>query len=705
MIKLYNTCMDFKCLNDVECSHPEKILGPHLEDAYIIRAYIPIARAAFILIDNKKYQMIDNGKVFEYRSDNEINDYKILYIDDSGYEKTIDDPYRFRPEISDYDIYLYGTGRLFEAYKTFGAHLKTIKDVSGCNFVVWAPSALSVSVVGNFNHWTPGMHPMINVNDSGIWALFIPGIKENEVYKFAIKTKNNEIKMKTDPFAFYTEKRPRTGSIVINDDFHWTDNSFKRSENALSIYEMHLGSWKRNNGDYYNYREIADMLIDHLKKTGFNCVEIMPVMEHPLDISWGYQVVNYFAPTSRYGKPDDFKYLVNRLHENNIMVILDFVPAHFPDDDYGLYMFDGTHLYDYEDPRMGRTPDWGTNIFDFGRNGVRSFIASAAVFWIDKYHVDGLRFDAVTSMIYLDFGRKPGEWIPNINGGNINLEAVSLLKEINDYIHNKYYNVITVAEESSTYPGITSESGLNFNYKWNLGWMHDTLDFFHEDPLYRKYRINNLTFSVMYMYSENFILPVSHDEVVYGKGSLYRKMPGNKNEKISNVKLFLSYMFSYPGKKLLFMGNEFAQKNEWNVLSQLSWNDLDDGKYVMELIHDLNNLYKNDFNFYNDKNFSWIDFNDKTNTVISFNRGNAVCIFNFTPVERENYAIGVDYPSRYIEIINTDSKKYNGGNILNESIYACKYPMHGRRYSIEIDLPPLAAVIMEPEDLNGSSGN
>ncbi|WP_192805725.1 1,4-alpha-glucan branching protein GlgB [Picrophilus oshimae] len=697
--------MDFKCLNDVECSHPEKILGPHLEDAYIIRAYIPIARAAFILIDNKKYQMIDNGKVFEYRSDNEINDYKILYIDDSGYEKTIDDPYRFRPEISDYDIYLYGTGRLFEAYKTFGAHLKTIKDVSGCNFVVWAPSALSVSVVGNFNHWTPGMHPMINVNDSGIWALFIPGIKENEVYKFAIKTKNNEIKMKTDPFAFYTEKRPRTGSIVINDDFHWTDNSFKRSENALSIYEMHLGSWKRNNGDYYNYREIADMLIDHLKKTGFNCVEIMPVMEHPLDISWGYQVVNYFAPTSRYGKPDDFKYLVNRLHENNIMVILDFVPAHFPDDDYGLYMFDGTHLYDYEDPRMGRTPDWGTNIFDFGRNGVRSFIASAAVFWIDKYHVDGLRFDAVTSMIYLDFGRKPGEWIPNINGGNINLEAVSLLKEINDYIHNKYYNVITVAEESSTYPGITSESGLNFNYKWNLGWMHDTLDFFHEDPLYRKYRINNLTFSVMYMYSENFILPVSHDEVVYGKGSLYRKMPGNKNEKISNVKLFLSYMFSYPGKKLLFMGNEFAQKNEWNVLSQLSWNDLDDGKYVMELIHDLNNLYKNDFNFYNDKNFSWIDFNDKTNTVISFNRGNAVCIFNFTPVERENYAIGVDYPSRYIEIINTDSKKYNGGNILNESIYACKYPMHGRRYSIEIDLPPLAAVIMEPEDLNGSSGN
>ncbi|SMD31446.1 1,4-alpha-glucan branching protein GlgB [Picrophilus oshimae] len=697
--------MDFKCLNDVECSHPEKILGPHLEDVYIIRAYIPIARAAFILIDNKKYQMIDNGKVFEYRSDNEINDYKILYIDDSGYEKTIDDPYRFRPEISDYDIYLYGTGRLFEAYKTFGAHLKTIKDVSGCNFVVWAPSALSVSVVGNFNHWTPGMHPMINVNDSGIWALFIPGIKENEVYKFAIKTKNNEIKMKTDPFAFYTEKRPRTGSIVINDDFHWTDNSFKRSENALSIYEMHLGSWKRNNGDYYNYREIADMLIDHLKKTGFNCVEIMPVMEHPLDISWGYQVVNYFAPTSRYGKPDDFKYLVNRLHENNIMVILDFVPAHFPDDDYGLYMFDGTHLYDYEDPRMGRTPDWGTNIFDFGRNGIRSFIASAAVFWIDKYHVDGLRFDAVTSMIYLDFGRKPGEWIPNINGGNINLEAVSLLKEINDYIHNKYYNVITVAEESSTYPGITSESGLNFNYKWNLGWMHDTLDFFHEDPLYRKYRINNLTFSVMYMYSENFILPVSHDEVVYGKGSLYRKMPGNKNEKISNVKLFLSYMFSYPGKKLLFMGNEFAQKNEWNVLSQLSWNDLDDGKYVMELIHDLNNLYKNDFNFYNDKNFSWIDFNDKTNTVISFNRGNAVCIFNFTPVERENYAIGVDYLSRYIEIINTDSKKYNGGNILNESIYACKYPMHGRRYSIEIDLPPLAAVIMEPEDLNGSSGN
>ncbi len=699
--------MDLQCIKNLECRHPERILGQHLEDGYVIRLYIPIAVEAFLIIDNKSYQMNNNDKIFEYKSDYEIKNYKIMYKDESGYEKIIEDPYKFKPEISDYDIYLYKHGRLFESYKTFGAHLKKINGVSGCNFVVWAPSALSVSVVGNFNHWTPGMHLMTNVNDSGIWAIFIPGIGVNEVYKFALKTLNGEIKMKTDPFAFYTEKRPRTASIVVNDDFHWTDNKLMRSrtKESLSIYELHLGSWKKNNNDYYNYREIADMLVNHLKITGFNCIELMPVMEHPLDISWGYQVVNYFAPTSRYGNPDDFKYFINKMHENNIMVILDFVPAHFPDDDYGLYMFDGTHLYDYSDPRKGRTPDWGTNIFDFGKNEVRSFIASAAVYWIDKYHVDGLRFDAVTSMIYLDFARRPGEWIPNIYGGNTNLEAISLLSEINNYIHDKYPDVITVAEESSTYTGVTSRSGLGFDYKWNLGWMHDTLDFFHEDPLFRKYKIERLTFSVMYMYSENFILPISHDEVVYGKGSLYQKMPGDHSDKIANIKLFFAYMFSYPGKKLLFMGSEFAQRDEWNALSELSWNDMNNNINLINLIHDLNYVYKNNENFYNDGNFSWIDFSDKNNTVISFNRGSAVCVFNFTPVERENYAIGVDYLSDYKEIINTDSYKYNGSNILNKNIRSCKYPMHGKRYSIELDLPPLAAVIIEPEDLNGSNSN
>ncbi|KQB34114.1 MULTISPECIES: 1,4-alpha-glucan branching protein GlgB [Acidiplasma] len=698
----------YECLKNVKCNHPEKHLGMHFENgSYVIRAYLPIAVNAYVIINDKKYKMIEtDNKIFQANFNDKINKYMISYTDSSGYEHKYYDPYNFRPAVSDYDIYLFKEGKLFESYKTFGSHLIEIDGVSGCNFTVWAPSALSVSVVGNFNHWTPGMHPMININDSGIWSIFIPGISENEVYKYAINTSSFGIKMKTDPYAFYTEKRPRTSSIVIGHDFNWNDSEWINKRNILgyndpvSIYEMHLGSWRKNGDKYYSYREIAPMLIEYLKKTGFNYVEFMPLTEYPLDISWGYQAVNYYAPTSRYGRPEDLKYLINELHRNGIGVILDFVAAHFPDDDYGLYMFDGTHLYDYADPRKGRTPDWGTNIFDFGKNEVRSFLISAIMYWIDEFHIDGIRVDAVTSMIYLDFSRKPGEWIPNIYGGNINLEAVSLLTELNSTVHEKYHGVITVAEESSTYKGITSRSGIGFDYKWNMGWMHDTLDFFHTDPLYRKYNIGKLTFTVMYAYSERFILPISHDEVVYGKGSLYQKMPGDYNLKISNIRLFMSYMFAYPGKKLLFMGNEFAQKNEWDSNSQLQWNAIgkpEEG--LLNLINDLNSLYKEYDDLHIDENFSWIDFNDVNNTVISFMRGNIVCIFNFTPVERENYAIGVDSPGTYTEIFNSDSSRYGGSNHINKNIESCNYSMHGRKYSIEINLPPLSAIYLRNDAL------
>ncbi len=681
--------------------HPENILGLHFENnKYIIRAYLPIAQEAWIEIEGQSFSMHElTNKLFVYSGENKIGSYKISYRDESGYINTFYDPYNFVDLLSDYDLYLFRRGELYQSYKTFGAHLTSYNKVNGVRFVVWAPNAKAVSVVGNFNHWISGMNPMMNINDSGIFALFIPGLIENEVYKYSIKSKNDIIKMKTDPFAFYYEKRPRTSSIVVNNEYKWSDTSWinnnKRNKGAISIYEMHLGSWIKKDNEFYTYREIAEPLINYIKKLKFTHVEFLPLTEYPLDISWGYQAINYFSPTSRYGNPEDFKYLINELHKNNIGVIMDFVEAHFPDDDYGLSMFDGTHLFDYSDPRKGKTPDWGTNIFDFGKNEVRSFLISAVIFWIDVYHIDGIRMDAVTSMIYLDFSRKPGEWIPNIYGKNENLEAISFLTELNHTVHNHYKNVVTIAEESSSYNGITSKNGMDFNYKWNMGWMHDTLDFFSTDPLYRKFRISNLTFTIVYAYSEKYILPISHDEVVYGKKSLFSKMPGNDELKFKNIKLFLSYMFAYPGKKLLFMGSEFGQKEEWDVLNELHWEEFKNNEKIFKLLSDLNELYRNNGDFINDDDFSWVDFNDKINTVISFMRGNILCVFNFTPVIRENYCIGVDLSGKYKEILNTDDIQYNGSGILNKDIISKNHSMHNKNNSIEITLPSLGAIFIK----------
>ncbi len=707
--------MNFDYIDEIinfRSNDPSKILGLHkLDNKYVILSYLPLAEEAYVKISNNKCKMENlKDKMFCYISDDEINDYKIIYIDESKYENEIYDLYNFKTTVSDYDIFLYKSGKLYQSYKTFGAHKIKINNISGTRFVLWAPNAVAVSLTGNFNHWITGMNPMTDVNNSGIWELFVPDIKENEYYKFALKLPDGRINVRTDPFAFYTEKRPRTASIVTNIEYEWHDNPWLDQRNnmnchkALSIYEIHLGSWKNNNNEFLNYKDLAGELIKYLKNLDFNYIELMPLMEYPLDISWGYQVINYFAPTSRYGKPEDLMYLIDKMHENNIGVIIDWVPAHFPDDEYGLSMYDGTHLYDYSDPSIGKTPDWGTNVFDFGKNEVRSFLISSAMYWLDFYHFDGIRVDAVTLMIYRDFNRS--KWIPNIYGGNTNLEAISLLKEFNSIVHKTFNGVITVAEESSTFNGITkktNENGIGFDYKWNLGWMHDTLNFFSIDPLYRKFNINLITFTVSYAFSEKYILPISHDEVVYGKKSLFSKMPGDSNNKFNNLKLFFSYMFSYPGKKLLFMGNEFGQIEEWDVLNQLHWEELSGNrKLLINMLKDLNDVYKkyDELSYYDNSydGFEWVDFNDKDDTVISFMRkyrdNEILCIFNFTPVARENYNIGVNKYSYYDEIFNSDLKIYGGSDIKNYNIHSYERYIHNRKYSIEITLPPLSGLYL-----------
>lgn len=707
--------MNFDYIDEIinfRSNDPSKILGLHkLDNKYVILSYLPLAEEAYVKISNNKCKMENlKDKMFCYISDDEINDYKIIYIDESKYENEIYDLYNFKTTVSDYDIFLYKSGKLYQSYKTFGAHKIKINNISGTRFVLWAPNAVAVSLTGNFNHWITGMNPMTDVNNSGIWELFVPDIKENEYYKFALKLPDGRINVRTDPFAFYTEKRPRTASIVTNIEYEWHDNPWLDQRNnmnchkALSIYEVHLGSWKKNNNEFLNYKDLAGELIKYLKNLDFNYIELMPLMEYPLDISWGYQVINYFAPTSRYGKPEDLMYLIDKMHENNIGVIIDWVPAHFPDDEYGLSMYDGTHLYDYSDPSIGKTPDWGTNVFDFGKNEVRSFLISSAMYWLDFYHFDGIRVDAVTLMIYRDFNRS--KWIPNIYGGNTNLEAISLLKEFNSIVHKTFNGVITVAEESSTFNGITkktNENGIGFDYKWNLGWMHDTLNFFSIDPLYRKFNINLITFTVSYAFSEKYILPISHDEVVYGKKSLFSKMPGDSNNKFNNLKLFFSYMFSYPGKKLLFMGNEFGQIEEWDVLNQLHWEELSGNrKLLINMLKDLNDVYKkyDELSYYDNSydGFEWVDFNDKDDTVISFMRkyrdNEILCIFNFTPVARENYNIGVNKYSYYDEIFNSDLKIYGGSDIKNYNIHSYERYIHNRKYSIEITLPPLSGLYL-----------
>lgn len=625
--------------------------------------------------------------------------------------------------ITDFDLYLIGEGNHHKIYEKLGAHLVEYHDKKGVHFAVWAPNAKYVSVIGDFNGWDHTKNPMQTLGNSGIWWVFIEGLTEGIIYKYYIHGWNDIIQIKADPFSFFFEVRPKSASIVYNpvNKYKWNDAEWiERRKNTdwlrlpMSIYEVHLGSWKRKpDGNFLNYRELAHELIPYVKGLGFTHIELLPITEHPLDESWGYQCVGYYAPTSRFGSPEDFMYFVDYAHQNDIGVIIDWVPSHFPKDGHGLIRFDGTALYEHEDPRKGEHKDWGTLIFNYGRNEVRNFLISNALFWLSVYHIDGLRVDAVASMLYLDYSKKPGEWIPNIYGGKENLEAIDFLRRMNELTHGYYPGTITVAEESTSWPMVTRPTyigGLGFTMKWNMGWMHDTLFYFSRDPIHRKYHTNSITFSLLYAFSENFILPLSHDEVVYGKGSLFQKMPGDKWQKLANLRALYGYMYGHPGKKLLFMGAELGQINEWNWNWQLEWHLLDDEAHrgLFKFIKDLNfiytserALYEIDFHW---NGFQWIDFSDHNQSIISFIRKSKderdflLFVLNLTPVPRFNYRIGVPQGGFYRELLNSDSWEYGGSNLGNlGGVTADNISFHGQPYSINLTLPPLSVLIFKKE--------
>jgi 1,4-alpha-glucan branching enzyme len=625
--------------------------------------------------------------------------------------------------LTDHDIYLFKEGNHFKLYDKLGSRLMTVDGKQGTLFAVWAPNADKVSVIGDFNDWDKKSHPLsVRWDGSGIWEGFIPSIGHGTVYKYYIVSRYNNYKVeKSDPFAFHCETPPKTASIVWEMSHKWDDSEWmkkRRLSNALnapiSIYEIHLGSWRRvpeEGNRYLTYREIAHYLADYVKEMAFTHVEFLPVMEHPFYGSWGYQTTGHFAPTSRYGIPQDFMYLVDYLHQNGIGVILDWVPSHFPDDVHGLVYFDGTHLYEHADPQKGYHPDWKSYIFNYGRNEVRNFLISSALFWLEKYHIDGFRVDAVASMLYLDYGRKEGEWIPNKYGGKENIEAIDFLKRFNEMVYTNYPDVQTIAEESTAWPMVSRPSyvgGLGFGMKWNMGWMHDTLDYFSTDPIFRKYHHNQLTFSIWYAFSENFVLPLSHDEVVHGKGSLFGKMSGDEWQKYANLRLLYGYMYGHPGKKLLFMGVEFAQWKEWNHDESLEWHVLQDPFHqgVQRWVRDLNHLYKAEPALYeldfSIEGFEWIDFHNWEQSIISFMRKGrssdepVLVICNLTPVPRYNYRVGVPKGGFWKEVLNSDAKIYSGSGHGNSGgLETSPVPAHGKYHSLSITLPPLGILFFK----------
>lgn len=623
---------------------------------------------------------------------------------------------------TDFDIDLFKAGKHFKLYEKLGAHLMEVDGVKGCYFAVWAPSAKNVSVVGDFNYWIEGQHPLnVRWDSSGIWEGFIPGIDKGTKYKFKIQSNNGDITTeKADPFALYCEKPPHTASVVWDLEYKWKDTKWMNSrtdnngiDKPFSVYEIHLGSWKRNleENRSLTYLELADDLVKYVKETGFTHVEFMPIMEYPFDPSWGYQLVGYFAPTSRFGKPQDFMYLVDKLHQAGIGVILDWVPSHFPSDDHGLGYFDGSHLYEHPDIRKGYHPDWKSLIFNYGRNEVRSFLISNAIFWLQNYHADGLRVDAVASMLYLDYSRNDGEWEPNIYGGRENLETISFLKDFNEAVYGMFPDVQTIAEESTSFPMVSRPTfigGLGFGMKWMMGWMHDTLEYFKKDSVYRKYHQNDITFSMTYAFTENFMLPLSHDEVVYGKNSILGRMKGDEWQRFANLRLLYGYMFTHPGAKLLFMGGEFGQSGEWNFDGSLEWLLLqyDFHQGIKNCITDLNKLYKKYPALYEKQfsaeGFEWINYGDNENSVLSFIRKgnnedeNLVVVCNMTPSVHENYRIGLPKSGKLSEIFNSDKLEYGGSGLKNATkIIIEEQPWNGKDFSAEVSLPPLGVTVFK----------
>ena len=716
--------------------NPFDLLGPHEirykgRKALAVRAFLPHSQQAWVFhpahnIERPMRRIHPAGifeAVFLVAEAGVPTRYQLRVANPSGDIETMHDPYSFESLLTDYDLHLLGEGSHWHSYEKLGAQLRTVDGILGVNFAVWAPNALGVSLVGDFNQWDGQRHPMRKLIPHGIWELFVPGLGVGQKYKFRVHT-NAGSTDKSDPVAFAAEMPPRTASVVTDlDQYKWRDDEWMQQrrdtnplERPISIYEVHLGSWRQGHDrphNWLNYRDLADQLVQYCHQMGYTHIELLPVSEHPFSGSWGYQTLGYFAATSRHGSPEDFMYFVDHCHRNDIGIIIDWVPAHFPRDGHGLMRFDGSPLYEHADPRQGEHPDWGTMIFNYGRNEVRNFLVANALFWLDKYHVDGLRVDAVASMLYLDYSREDGQWIPNTYGGRENLEAISLLKDFNEQIHWKYPGVLTVAEESTSYIGVsrpTYTGGLGFSLKWNMGWMNDTLRYMRHEPVHRSYHHNELSFSLIYAFTENFTLPLSHDEVVHGKGSLLDQMPGDLWQKFANLRLLFSYMWTHPGKKLLFMGSEFGQWNEWDHDSSLQWDLLqwESHQGLQKLVADLNAMYRREPALFerdfDSHGFEWIDCNNHQDSAFSFLRRAAnsddylVVVCNFTPVAREGFRVGVPEPGYYREIFNSDSHYYAGSNVgTHPGVMAEATPFHSRPHSIQMTTPPLATVVFKPE--------
>jgi 1,4-alpha-glucan branching enzyme len=708
---------------------PFDVLGPHPsgKQQVSIRAFNPTARQLdVVLAGGECHPMtrLHEDGFFEVTVAGTWPGLRYHYaaVDAVGQTVTYEDPYRFTEALlTDYDLHLLGEGRFLYSYEKLGAHFREVDGVQGVNFAVWAPNAYRVSVIGDFNDWDERRLPMQPRGTGGMWELFVPDVPAGARYKYDLRSHNQDYHgIKADPYAFASELRPGTASKICDlSGYVWQDQDWMVAraqgstlERPMSILEMHLGSWRRDTeGRFLTYRELADEIVDYVKAMGYTHVELMPVAEHPLDASWGYQVTGYYAPTSRFGTPEDFMYLVDTLHQHNIGVIVDWVPAHFPKDGFALSYFDGTHLYSHQDARRGEHPDWGTYIFNYGRNEVRNFLISNALFWLQKYHIDGLRVDAVSSMIYLNFGREEGEWIANQYGGNENLDALDFMKQFNEVVHAEFPGAVTIAEESTAWPMVsrpTYVGGLGFTLKWNMGWMHDTIEYMKKDPIYRRYEHNKITFSLMYAFSENFILSLSHDEVVHLKGSMLTKMGGYGLQKFDSLRLMYGFQWTHPGKKLLFMGQEFGQWREWSEARSLDWEHLNHAphKGVQDWVRDLNRLYQEQPALYEidfePQGFRWIDANDADNSVLSYLRfaqdpaDFLVVVCNFTPIMREHYRVGVPEAGYYREVLNSDAQAYNGSNVGNGGgVMTQPIRSHAFEHSLALTVPPLGMVILK----------
>ncbi len=722
---------------------PHSILGAHPgPDGVTVRALRPLAKSVvLVLADGRRLDMehMHQGVFSVTLPGPEVPEYRLAVTYPGGDEVVHGDPYRYLPTLGEFDLHLIAEGRHEQLWRVLGAHVREISGVTGTSFAVWAPNARGARIAGDFNYWDGRAHPMRSLGGSGVWELFVPGVGDGTRYKYAICGRDGNWREKADPMAFATERPPATASMVYTSHYEWSDESWLAARarrqpvhEPMSVYEVHLGSWRPG----LSYRELAVELVAYVTEMGFTHVEFLPVAEHPFGGSWGYQVTSYYAPTSRFGRPDDFRYLVDVLHQAGIGVLLDWVPAHFPRDDWALARFDGTPLYEHADPYRGAHPDWGTLIFDYGRAEVRNFLVANAIYWLEEFHIDGLRVDAVASMLYLDYSRKPGEWTPNQYGGRENLDAISFLQEVNATCYKRMPGIMMIAEESTAWPGVTRPvhlGGLGFGFKWNMGWMHDTLSYLSHDPIHRQYHHNEMTFSLIYAFSENFVLPLSHDEVVHGKGSLLGKMPGDEWRRFAGLRSLLAFMWAHPGKQLLFMGSEWGQGSEWSAEKGLDWWVLDFEVHqgVQRLSRDLNRIYRQTPALWqldsSPEGFAWIDSNDALGNVLSFLRfsssagsrtpetdgfrpyptppahppgksGMLACIANFSAVPHENYRVGLPQAGRWREALNTDAEVYGGGGVGNlGAVEAVDEPWHGRPASARLTLPPLGVIWLGPD--------